>query len=92
MVKSTDLKVAQSCLTLCDLTDCSPPRSSVHTDSPGTNTGVGTYIFPSPGDLSNPRIKPRSPMLQADSLLSEPPQKPSETALNLLQTLSSQHQ
>ena len=29
--------------------------------------------FPSPGDLSNPGIKPRSPTLWADALLSEPP-------------------
>ena len=29
-----------------------------------------------PGDLSNPGIEPRSPTLQADSLLSEPPGKP----------------
>ena len=28
---------------------------------------------PSPGDFPNPGIKPRSPALQADSLLSEPP-------------------
>ena len=28
--------------------------------------------FPSPGDLPNPGIEPRSPTLQADSLLSEP--------------------
>ena len=28
--------------------------------------------FPSPGDLPDPEIKPRSPALQADSLLSEP--------------------
>ena len=27
--------------------------------------------FPSPGDLPNPGIKPRSPALQADSLLTE---------------------
>ena len=32
--------------------------------------------FPSPGDLSNPRIKPRSPALQAVSLPAEPPGKP----------------
>ena len=32
--------------------------------------------FPSPGDLPNPWIEPRSPALQADSLLSEPPGKP----------------
>ena len=29
--------------------------------------------FPSPGDLPNPGIEPRSPALQADTLLSEPP-------------------
>ena len=34
------------------------------------------YTFPSLGDLPNPGIKPRSPALQADSLLSEPPGKP----------------
>ena len=32
--------------------------------------------FPSPGDLPNPGIKPRSPALQADALTSEPPGKP----------------
>jgi len=32
--------------------------------------------LPSLGDLPNPGIKPRSPTLQADVLLSEPPGKP----------------
>ena len=32
--------------------------------------------FPSPGDLPDPGIKPRSPALQADALTSEPPGKP----------------
>ena len=32
--------------------------------------------FPFPGNLPNPRIKPRSPALQADSLPSEPQGKP----------------
>ena len=32
--------------------------------------------FPSPEDLSNPGVKPRSPAFQVDSLLSEPPGKP----------------
>ena len=45
-------------------------------NSPGKNTGVGSWLFPSPGDLPDPGIKPRSPALQADSLLSEPPGKP----------------
>ena len=31
-----------------------------------------------PGDLPNPGIKLRSPVLQADSLLSQPPGKPSK--------------
>ena len=35
--------------------------------------------FPSPGDLPDPGIKSRSPALQADSLPSEPPGKPSIT-------------
>ena len=46
--------VTQSCLTLCDPIDCSPPGSSVHGDSPGKNTGVGSRsllqgIFPTQG-------------------------------------------
>ena len=32
--------------------------------------------FPSPGDLPDPEIKPRSPALQADALPSEPPGNP----------------
>ena len=32
--------------------------------------------FPSPGDLPNPGTEPRSPVLQADALPSEPPGKP----------------
>ena len=35
----------------------------------------GGLPFPSPWDLPNPRIKPWSPELQADSLPSEPPEK-----------------
>ena len=34
------------------------------------------YPFPSPGNLANPEIEPRSLALQADSLPSEPPGKP----------------
>ena len=37
--------VTQSCLTLCDPMDCSPPGSSVHGDSPGQNTGVGCHAL-----------------------------------------------
>ena len=46
--------VTQLCLTLCDPVDYSSPRSSVHGDSPGNNTGVGCHgflqgIFPTQG-------------------------------------------
>ena len=35
--------------------------------------------FASPGDLPEPRIEPRSPALQADSLPSDPLEKPPDT-------------
>ena len=38
--------VTQSCLTLCDPMDCSPPGSSGHGDSTGKNTGVGSLSLP----------------------------------------------
>ena len=38
--------------------------------------------FPSPGDLPNPGIKPRSPTLQADSLPAEPQGKPRGTEVD----------
>ena len=34
-------------------------------------------LFPSPGNLLDPGIEPRSPALRADSLLTKPPGKPS---------------
>ena len=37
--------------------------------------------FPSPGDLPNPGIKPRSPALQVYSLPSEPPGKPMDCSI-----------
>ena len=42
------------------------------------------YMFPSPGHLPNPGIEPRSPALQVDSLLSEPPGKPKNTEVGSL--------
>ena len=41
--------------------------------------------FPSPGDLPDPGIKPRSPTLEADTLTSEPPGKPFVVSACLLQ-------
>ena len=43
--------------------------------------------FPSPGDLPNPGIEPRSPAFQADSLLSEPPEKLKNTGVGSLSLL-----
>ena len=37
--------VTQSCPTLCHPMECSLPRSSVHEDSPGENTGVGCHAL-----------------------------------------------
>ena len=53
--------------------DCSPPGSSVHGIF---QAGIWSGLpFPSPGDLSDPGLKPGSPALQADSFPSEPPGK-----------------
>ena len=38
-------KLLQSSSTLWDPTDCSPPGSSVHGDSPGHSTGVGCHAL-----------------------------------------------
>ena len=65
------VKVAQSCLTLCD------PMDYTYSpwDSPGQNTGVGSLSLLQ-GNLPNPGIEPRSPALQADSLPTELSGKP----------------
>ena len=57
-------------LALCDPVDCSPPGSSVLGFS--RKEHWSGLPFPSPGDLADPGIKARSPVLQADSLPSEP--------------------
>ena len=66
--------VAQSCPTLCDPMDSSR-QTPLFMGSPGKNTGVG-LPFPSPGDLADSGIEPRSPAMQVDSLLFEPPRNP----------------
>ena len=63
------VKVAQSCLILCDPMD----YKSMEFFRPEYWSG---QPFPSPGDLSNPEIEPESSALQADPLPSEPPGKP----------------
>ena len=43
--------------------------------------------FPSPGDLPNPGIKPRSPTVQADALTSEPLGKPMQGPTQITQNV-----
>ena len=65
--------LTQSCLTLCDLMDYSPPGSCVHgiflaeVQKYWSTEGNG-LPFPSPEDLPNPGIEPWSPELQAGRL------------------------
>ena len=61
--------VAQSCLTLCNSMDCSPPGSSVHGI---LQVGILEWIaiLFSRGIFLTPGIERRSPLLQVDSLTS----------------------
>ena len=58
------MKVAQPCLTLCD-----PMDYPVHRI---LQARILEWLSPSPGDLPNSGIEPRSPTLQMDSLPTEP--------------------
>ena len=65
---------AQSCLTcVTPWTVARQPPLSMGFSRPEHWRGVPC---PPPGDLPHPEIQPRSPALQADSLLLEPPGKP----------------
>ena len=71
------MKVAQSCLTVCDYTVRGVLRLEYWSGLP----------FPSPGDLSKPGIEPRSPTLRVDSLQSEPQGKPKNSGMGSLALL-----
>ena len=60
--KRVKVKVAQSCLTLCDPIDCIVQSWN----SPGQNTGVDSLSLLQ--GIPNTGIETRSPALQADSL------------------------
>ena len=54
---------------------CRPKKKQVSLKGPwsqGHFFALKLLAFPSPGDLPDPGIKPRSPALQADTLPSEP--------------------
>ena len=71
VITNLESEVAQSCPTLCNPVDCSLPGSSVHGFS--RQEYWSGLPFPSPGDLPNPGIEPRSPTLEVDASTSEPP-------------------
>ena len=77
---TSQVKVAQSCLTLCD-----PMDYTVHGI---IQARILDWVgFPFPRDLPNPGIKPRSPTLQVDSLPAQPPGKPKNTGVGSLSLL-----
>ena len=80
---SSQGEVAQSCPTLCDPMDYSPPGSFHPRNFLGKSTGVGCH-FLLQGNLPNPGIKSGSPAFQADALPSEPPGKPVIPQSNIL--------
>ena len=70
VIQSLCVLVTQSCPTLCDSMDCSPPGFFVHGILQARIHWSG-LPFPSPGTLPNPGIEPWSPALQEEALLSE---------------------
>ena len=74
------VKVIQSCPTVCD-----PMGYPV--DGILQARILEWVAFPSPGDLPNPGIEPRSPTLQPASLPAGPPEKPGVDRLSLLQCI-----
>ena len=73
-IKKLWYNIVHSCPTLCD------PWTVAHQAPPSMGFSRQEYWsglpFPSPGDLPDPGIEPRSPTLQADALTSAPPGKP----------------
>ena len=74
--------IAQLCLTLCNPMDCSLPGSPLSMEF-SRQEYWSSLPFSSPEDLPKLGIKPGSPVLQADSLQSEPPGKPLNHLLGL---------
>ena len=71
------VQVTQLCLTLCNPMDYTV-REILQARI------LEWQLFPSPGYLPNPGIKPRSPALQTDSLPAETPGKPKNTGVGSL--------
>ena len=74
VVKESEHEVAQSCPILWDLWTVAH-QAPLFLGFSRQEYWSG-LLFPSPGDLSDPGIKPVSPAFQADSLPAEPSGKP----------------
>ena len=81
--------VSQSCLTLCNSVDCSPPGSSVHGILQARILEWVAIPFSRRCSLG---IEPRSPALQVDSLPCEPPGKPLRSLVAIFPTMEKAQQ
>ena len=85
---SVTVKVIQSCPTVCnpmEYTVLGILQARILEWVPfSRRRSLLQETFPSPGDLPNPGIEPRSPKLQADSLPAEPQGKPKNTTVGSL--------
>ena len=85
LVQRKRIQVTQSCLTFCNPMDCklqAPPSTGFSRQEYWSR-----YPFPSPVDLPNLGIKPRSSTLIADSLPAEPPGKHKNAGVGSLSLL-----
>ena len=81
---------AESCLTVYDPMDWSPPSSSVHGILQVQARKPEWVAFPSPGDLPNPGIEPVSLLpsaLAGRFLTAEPPGKPLNGVVEIINYL-----
>ena len=79
-IREVKVKVAQSCLAVCDHRD--------YTVHEILQARILVWVaFPFSRGSSQPRIEPRSPALQMDSLPAEPPGKPQNTGMGSLSLL-----
>ena len=76
-----DVLVSQSCLTLCNPMNCMQLTRLLCPWGLSRQEYWSGLPCPSPGNISNPEIKPRSPTLQVESLLSKPPGKSKNTGV-----------
>ena len=78
--------VTLSSPTRCDPMDCNPPRLLCPWGFSRQEYCSGLPC-PPPGDFPKPGIEPRFPVMQVDSLPSEPPGEPKNTGMNSLSLL-----